>query len=63
MLIAVAAFSFEAPALSSLLEELLPLSLDLSPPLTAGFLLGAMAIDAKLGVRVPIVYTLKGDVG
>ena len=39
---AVAALSFEPPAFSSLPVELLPLSLDLSPPLTAGFLLGAM---------------------
>ena len=40
---AVAAFSFEAPAFSSLLAEPLPWSLDLSPPLVASFLLGAMA--------------------
>ena len=40
---AVAALSFEPPALSSLLAEVLPLSLDLSPPLAAGFLLGAMS--------------------
>ena len=63
MLIAVAAFSFEGPpALSSLLlaVELLPLSLGLSPPLAAGFLLGAMArfsaarrseFDDKAGLR------------
>ncbi len=43
MLIAVAGFSFEAPALSSLVVEPLPLSLDLLSPLAAGFLLGAMA--------------------
>lgn len=40
---AVAALSFEFPADSSLLAEPLLLSLDLSPPLAAGFLLGAMA--------------------
>ena len=43
MLIAVAAFSFEGPpALSSLLVEALPFSLDLSFVLAAGFLLGAI---------------------
>ena len=40
---AVAAFNFEALALSSLLVELLPLSLDLSLPLAAAFLPGAMS--------------------
>lgn len=40
---AVAALSFEPPAFSSLLAEALALSLDLSPPFRAGFLLGAMS--------------------
>lgn len=39
---AVAALSFEAPAVSSLGVEALLLSLDLSPALGAGFLLGGM---------------------
>ena len=39
---AVAALSFEAPAVSSLGVEALLLSLDLSPGLVAGFLLGGM---------------------
>ena len=41
---AVAAFNFEALAFSSLLVELLLLSLDLSPPLAADFLPGAMTL-------------------
>ena len=45
VLMAVAALSFEPPAFSSLLAEPLPLSLDLSPLLAAGFLLGAIVVD------------------
>ena len=62
VLIAVAAFSFGDPALSSLAADALPLSLvDLSLPLAGGFLLGAMV---ELFVANWVVSLLiRGDVG
>ena len=56
----MAAFCFEGPALSSLLVEPLPLSLALSPPLAAGFLLGAM-LNSLLNVAADWVECVEWE--